>query len=125
MTHNSKSIDQKRESFEVIDHAHIKFSVTRFSDSKLRRFLGRRKCTSGYLGPKRISPKGGKFNFMGSEGGFLNFDDGFWSKSTIETLCVPFGPDLDATVKSEIRILSRRFWKILYCYDGLIGQPLP
>ena len=43
MTHNSKSIDQKRESFEVIDHANIKFSVTRFSDSKLRRFLGRKK----------------------------------------------------------------------------------
>ena len=43
MTHNSKSIDQKRESFEVIDHADIKFSVTRFSDSKLRKFLGRKK----------------------------------------------------------------------------------
>ena len=29
----------------------------------------------------------------------MHFDDILWTKSTIYTLCVPLGPDLDATVK--------------------------
>ena len=33
---------------------------------------------------------------------FLHFDDSLWSKSTIYTLCVPLGLDLNATVKSSI-----------------------
>ena len=56
--------------------------------------------TSNSLRPKRISPKVGKFNFIGgSEGVFSDFDDTVWSKSSIYTLCVPLGPKKDATVK--------------------------
>ena len=32
-------------------------------------------------------------------GVFLDFDDTLWSKSSIYTLCVPLGPNVDATVK--------------------------
>ena len=48
----------------------------------------------------RISPIVEKFNFGGGSWGvFLDFDDTLWSKSSIYTLCVPLGPNVDATVK--------------------------
>ena len=37
---------------------------------------------------------------MRVHGTILHSDDSLWSESTIYTLCVPLGPDLDATVKS-------------------------
>ena len=53
-------------------------------------------------GPKRISPKVGKFNFIGDQGVFSDFDDSLWSRSTIYTLCVPLGSKVDAIVKEII-----------------------
>ena len=38
----------------------------------------------------------------GVKGGILHFDDSLWSKSTIYTLWLPLGPDLDATVNKMI-----------------------
>ena len=52
----------------------------------------------------------------------LNINDTSWSKSSIYTLCVPLGPNVDATVKIKIQILmkihfdNRKFWlsKIIF-----------
>ena len=63
-----------------------------------------RTLTSGNLGPKQISPKVRKFNFIGgSEGVFSDFDNSLWSKSSIYTLCVPLGPKVDATVNDGFK----------------------
>ena len=47
----------------------------------------------------RISPIVEKFNFGGGSWGgvFLDFDDTLWSKSSIYTICVPLGPNVDTT----------------------------
>ena len=52
-------------------------------------------CQVSNLGPKWISPKVRKFNFIGGS----EFDNSLWSQSTIYTLCVPLGPKVDAIVK--------------------------
>ena len=62
----------------------------------------------------RISPIVEKFNFGGGSWGvFLDFDDTFWSKSSIYTLCVPLGPKVDATVNFKISILKKSGFTVL------------
>ena len=46
-----------------------------------------------------MTPNAGKFNFIGGQGAFTNFEVSLRPKTTINALCVPLEPNSDATVK--------------------------